>query len=115
AFIGYRMQVGANAKHEPTVMARVIVAATLATLVVSTITALIFGGGTTAVLAATGLVTYMVASAILLMRLEEKWLAMRLAPGALASVVVLAMSDSSLFTGLLAALTIGGSFVAVVC
>ncbi len=115
AFIGYRMQVGANRKHEATVMARVIVVATLATLVVSTIAALGFGGGITAVSAATGLVTYMVVSAILLMRLEEKWLALLLAPGALASVLVLAMSDSSLLTRLLAAVAVGGSFVAVVC
>jgi hypothetical protein len=113
AFIGYRMQVAANVKHEATVMARVIVVATAATLVVSTILALCFGGGTTAVAAASGLVTYMVASAILLMRLEEKWLAMLLAPGALASIVVLVVADSSLFTRLLAAIAIGTSFVAI--
>jgi hypothetical protein len=114
AFIGYRMQVGANAKYEATIMVRVIVAATVATLAISTIAALSFGGGITAVSAATGLVTYMVASAILLMRLEEKWLAMLLAPGAMASIVVLAIGDSTLFTRLLAAVTIGGSFAAVV-
>ena len=96
AFIGYRMQVGANAKHEPTVMARVIAAAALATVVISTIAALLlrwrrhcsrrrFRPRR----------TYMVASAILLMRAEEKWLALLLAPGAVSSVVVLAMSDSS--------------------
>ncbi|HEX3089962.1 MAG TPA: hypothetical protein VHQ23_15020 [Ilumatobacteraceae bacterium] len=114
AFIGYRMQVGVNAKHEATVMLRVLLAAMAATVVVSTIAALIFGGGTIGVIAATGLVTYMVASAILLMRLEEKWLAVLLAPGTAASIIVLAINESSLFTQWLAAIAIGGSFVAVV-
>ena len=55
AFVGYRMQVGASAKYETTIMARVIVAATVATLAVSTLAAVTFGGGTPAVIAATGL------------------------------------------------------------
>ena len=113
AFIGYRMQVGANLMNEPTIMTRVVVAACVATVVVSTIVALIFGGGAVAVFAASGLVTYMVASAILLMRAEEKWLAMLLAPGAVASIIVLAASDTSLFSKLLAGIAIGGSFVAI--
>jgi hypothetical protein len=114
AFIGYRMQVGAKAKHEPTIMARVLVAAAFATFAVSTAFALGFGGGTTAVVAATGLVTYMVASAILLMRMEEKLLAVLLMPGAIGAIVVFAIGDSSLFTRWFAAITIGGSFAAVV-
>lgn len=115
AFLGYRMQVGTDRNNEATVMARVIVASSIATLLLSTIAALVLGGGSTSVIAATGLVTYMVSSAILLMRGEERWLAILLMPGALASVVVLTISEVSILSRLLAVVAVGGSFVAVVC
>ena len=114
AFVGYRMQVGKESTNEATVMAHVVVIATTVTALLSTIVALAFGGGLTAVVAATGLVTYMVASAILLVRAEEKWLALLLAPGAFASLVVLTISQASIVSRYLGAIVIGGSFVAVV-
>jgi hypothetical protein len=115
AFVGYRMQVGKDAANESTVMTRVVVVAGLATLLLSTIAALVVGGGITAVAAATGLVTYMVCSAILLVRAEEKWLALLLSPGALASLVVLMVAKGTTASRYLAAIVIGGSFMAVVC
>jgi hypothetical protein len=115
AFVGYRMQVGAESKNEATVMARVIVASSIATLLLSTIAALVLGGGSTAVIAATGLVTYMVSSATLLLRGEERWLAILVMPGAVASVVVLTISEGSILSRLLVVVAVGGSFVAVVC
>ncbi len=74
-------------------MTRVVAGAALSTCVVATVTATIAGGGATDVAAATALVTYMVASAVLLVRAEERWLAMLLLPGALASTFVLARSE----------------------
>jgi hypothetical protein len=115
AFVGYRLQQREDSRHEAAMMARVVGAAALSTCLVSTIAALSLGGGATAVAAATALVTYMVASAILLVRAEERWLAGLLLPGALASLIALAVSNGSIVPRAVAVVVIGGSFLAVVC
>ncbi len=112
AFVGYRMQ-GADFTHEATIMVRVVAGAAFSTLLISTVAAVAFGGGTTAVIATTALVTYMATSAILLVRAEERWLALLLLPGALASVFVLISSKGSLVSHIVTIVFIGGSFIAV--
>jgi hypothetical protein len=114
AFVGYRMQGGEHTQHEANVVGLVMAGAVGSTTVLSAIAALAVGGGATAVAAATALVTYMVASAILLVRSDERWLAILLLPGTLASPIVLAMSQGSLPARSMAAIFVGGSFLAVV-
>ncbi|MGZ4790845.1 MAG: hypothetical protein ACXWBO_03180 [Ilumatobacteraceae bacterium] len=112
AFVGYRMQ-GTDLPHEATVMARVVVGAALSTLLISTVAAFVAGGDEKAVIAATALVTYMATSAILLVRAEERWLALLLLPGARGSVFVLIASKGSMASHTVAIVFIGGSFIAV--
>ena len=112
AFVGYRMQ-GTDLPHEATIMARVVAGAALSTLLISTVVAFTSKGGATAVIATTALVTYMATSAILLVRAEERWLALLLLPGALASVFVLIGSKGSMVSHTVAIVFIGGSFAAV--
>ncbi len=114
AFVGYRVQGFHTSGRDATMVGRVIVGAVVSTCVLSTAAALTLGGGATAVLAATALVTYMVASAILLVRAEERWLALMLLPGMLASPIVLVAPSGSVISQAVAIVMIGGSFVAVV-
>ena len=114
AFVGYRLQ-GTDLRYEAVIMARVVAGSAVATLIVSMATTFTAGGGGIAVVATTSLVTYMVASAILLVRAEERWLAALLLPGALASAFVLVQSNGSVLSRTVAAVAIGGSFLAVIC
>ncbi|MEY2417104.1 MAG: hypothetical protein QOH53_2438, partial [Ilumatobacteraceae bacterium] len=114
AFAGYRIQ-GAGMPYEAIIMVRLLAAAAFSTWIVSTLATMVAGGGVIDVGATTALVTYMVASAILLVRAEERWLAILLLPGALASAFVLARSNGSVFSRTAAVVVIGGSFFAVLC
>jgi hypothetical protein len=114
AFAGYRIQ-GAGLPYEAKIMVRVLVGAVVSTWIVATLATILAGGSGADVAATTSLVTYMVASAILLVRSEEKWLALLLLPGALASAYVLARSEGTIFSRTAAVIIIGGSFVAVLC
>ncbi len=112
AYVGYRMQ-GTDSLHEATIMARVVVGAAFSTLLISTAATFVARGGATSVIAATALVTYMATSAILLVRADERWLALLLLPGALASLFVLVTSKGSMVSHIVAIVFIGGSFIAV--
>ena len=114
AFTGYRMQ-GAQLSDQATIMVRVVAGAAGSTLLISMATAFFAGGSATEVVATTALVTYMATSAILLVRAEERWLAMLLLPGALASAFVLVGPNGSMVSRTVAIVFIGGSFFAVVC
>lgn len=114
AFAGYRMQ-GGELSAQATILVRVVAAASGSTLLISIITASFAGGGATAVVATTALVTYMATSAILLVRAEERWLALLLLPGTLASAFVLVAPNGSMVSRTVAIVFIGGSFLAVVC
>ena len=114
AFVGYRLQGFHQSRGEAAMVGRLIVGAAVSTCILSTAAALTLGGGVPAVVAATGLVTYMVASAVLLVRAEERWLALMLLPGLLASPIVLVAPDGSVISQAVAIVVIGGSFVAVV-
>ena len=114
AFAGYRIQ-GAGMPYEAIIMVRVLAGAAVSTWLVSTLATMVAGGGGADVGATTALVTYMAASAILLVRAEERWLALLLLPGALASAYVLARSNGSVFSRSAAVVVIGGSFFAVLC
>jgi hypothetical protein len=113
SFAGYKM-VGSDPTAEATVMARVTLVAVASTVLVSSIAAAIAGGGVMAVAASTSLVAYIVSSAILLVRGEERWLALLLIPGATASSVVLAITRDSLFSRIAAATFVGVSFGTIV-
>lgn len=115
AFVGYRVHAGGHSAGAAKVVARVIVGAAGSTCLLSTVAVVAFGGSVASVAAATGLVTYMVSSAILLVRAEERWLALLLIPGTLASPIVLAMSRESVASQAMAIVFIGGSFLAVLC
>jgi hypothetical protein len=114
AFAGYRIQ-GAGMPYEAIIMVRVIAGAAVSTWIVSTLATMVAGGGGADIGATTALVTYMVASAVLLVRAEERWLALLLLPGALAAVYVLSRSNGSLLSRTAAVVIIGGSFFAVLC
>lgn len=114
AFTGYRMQ-GAELSDQATIMVRVVAGAAVSTLLISIVTTSFAGGGATALVATTLLVTYMATSAILLVRAEERWLALLLLPGALASAFVLVGANGSMVSRTVAIVFIGGSFLGVVC
>jgi hypothetical protein len=115
AFVGYRLQGGQHAQSEAAAIGRVIAGAVASTWVLATSASLTLGGNAAAVVTSTALVTYMVTSAVLLVRAEERWLAVLLLPGAVASPVVLAMPHESSLARWLAVALVGGSFVGVVC
>lgn len=113
SFAGYKVH-GTDPTHEATVMGRVALGAVMSTVLVSTVATIITGGGLVGVAASTTLVAYIVASAVLLVRGEEQWLALLLLPGALASIVVLAVTRESMVSQIVAVVLIGASFVAIV-
>lgn len=112
AFVGYRVQ-DADAAFGDTMMSRVTAGAIVSTCLVALIALAIGGGGRVGVVAATLLVTYMVASAVLLVRNDERALAVLLMPGAIASALVLLVWKTSTVSRCLTVVFVGASFLAV--
>jgi hypothetical protein len=108
AHAGYTLRARSLAKAEAIVGGWLMVITILSTAVLGTAMAFWTGGGIASVLGAASVTTYMVASAVLLLHGEEK-LAIRLVgPGAVATIVVLALGRSTI-SSIVALVCIGGS------
>lgn len=112
AFLGYRVQGRVDPRRLAVVNGRCLIAAVVSTGALATVAADLFGGEGSSVVAATALVTFMVASAVLLVKGEELWSAVLLAPGVVIAVVVLVGGDE-VITGSTARVVIAASAAAV--